>query len=235
MGPVLQISELAIRHGSEFSLFIDRFSLLPGQCLSISGESGCGKSSFLDVVALMAPPAQVGYFGLAPSRSEGMVDISRRLTPENIGENASLRSSIIGYAPQSGGMLPFLTAQADSGSSARLSTRTPSAWHERQRRFAERLGIANDLKKSRGALSGGQRKRVSLLRALALPRVLLVLDEPTAGLDARRAAIALDLIIEAAQQDGTACLIASHDVTLAESRGFQVCPMDSTFGALEIQ
>jgi putative ABC transport system ATP-binding protein len=60
---------------------------------------------------------------------------------------------------------------------------------------------------------------------MALPRVILILDEPTAGLDAALSHEALKLIYETTQADRSACVIASHEVALAQDAGFRIVPM----------
>ena len=222
MASVLDILRLTIKQGETFRLTVPHLRLEEGDCVCIAGESGCGKSSLLDVLALMAPPEAVKTFALSLAQGEALVALQDRLTPGRLHGCAELRSSALGYAPQAGGMLPFLTAQQDILSAIHLTGMEESTFALRLQRFAARLNMAADLHKRRSALSGGQRKRVSLLRAIAVPRRLLVLDEPTAGLDNTTGAAALTLLREIAQQERTACLIASHDVHLAQTAGFEV-------------
>lgn len=218
----INIDELFIERGDSFSIEVPSLSLSSGQCICISGESGSGKSTLLDVLALMGAPTRVGAFQLASEIGGALMDLTPALQNGQGHRYAWLRSSLIGYAPQSGGMLPFLSASADIGASPALSTSNPNAWSMRRDILAEAFDLKGDLAKTRGQLSGGQRKRVSLMRALALRRVLLVLDEPTAGLDQALAKRTLRTIVQTAQADGTACVIASHDVSLADEAGFTI-------------
>lgn len=228
---ILEIAGLDIAQGTHFELAIARLSLFAGDPVCLAGPSGCGKSSLLDTVAMMAPPRAVGRFALRLAPGAAPADLAADMTRQRIHRLAHHRAGPVGYAPQSGGMLPFLDAGSDAGSSIALAGIDPSGSEgrslaARQARIAEGLGIAADLGKSRSALSGGQRKRVSLLRALARPRILLVLDEPTAALDDRIAAHAFGLIAAICRQDHSACLIASHDVAGAKQAGFRILRID---------
>jgi putative ABC transport system ATP-binding protein len=218
----LYIEGLVIERGDTFSIEVPILSISPGQCICISGESGSGKSTLLDVLALMGAPTRVGAFHLASEIGGALMDLTPALENGQGHRYAWLRSSLIGYAPQSGGMLPFLSALADVSAPPALSTDNPHVWSMRRDILAEAFDLNGHLAKTRGQLSGGQRKRVSLMRALALRRVLLVLDEPTAGLDQALAQRALRTIVQTAQADGTACVIASHDVALAGKAGFEI-------------
>lgn len=225
MSVILDISGLTIAHGDSFKVVVHTLMLQVGDAICVTGDSGCGKSSLLDVLALMAPPATVDRFALSLSDGDPPTELQSQLTPTRLHETAVLRTHAIGYAPQAGGMLPFLTARADIASALSLGCKVDPQWQDRQQRFAQRLNMAEDLDKTRSALSGGQRKRVSLLRALGIPRRLLVLDEPTAGLDKATAVEALRLLRETADKEQSACVIASHDDRLAANAGFEVVPL----------
>ena len=222
MPVILDISGLTIVHGKSFEIAIQSFTLRAGDVLCVTGDSGCGKSSLLDVLALMAPPATVDRFALSLSDGAPPTEVKFQMTPARLHKTAVLRTRAIGYAPQAGGMLPFLTARADIASALSLRGKADPGWQDRQLRFAQRLNMAEDMDKSRSELSGGQRKRVSLLRVLAIQRRLLVLDEPTAGLDKATATVALRLLRETTAKERSACVIASHDEHLATAAGFEV-------------
>ena len=79
----------------------------------------------------------------------------------------------------------------------------------------DRLGLRSLAMRAFSELSGGQRQRVLLARALAQHGKLLLLDEPTSDLDLRHQVAALGAVRQLADEQGTAALIAIHDLSLA--------------------
>jgi ABC-type multidrug transport system ATPase subunit len=157
--------------------------------LVVHGENGAGKSTLLRVVAgvLAADAGEVRIFGhcLATARS------------------AALRH--VGYAPEAADLPAHLGVGELGALVAALKgvPRPPPA-------LAERLGVAPLLSKRIGALSLGQRRRAGLLFALTGDPDLLVLDEPTNGLDAESAAMLADLLDERTAA-GRSAVVATHD------------------------
>jgi len=72
------------------------------------------------------------------------------------------------------------------------------------------------------SLSGGEQQRLALACALAIRPLVLVLDEPTCGLDARSRAAVFDLLEEVAARDGTAIVVVEHDVELLAERADRI-------------
>ena len=157
--------------------------------LVIFGENGAGKSTLLRVVAGILEPDQ------------GEVHIAgHRLSTARV---AALRH--VGYAPEAADLPPHLGVAELCALAASLKrcARPPRA-------LVDRLGVEPLLGKRFGALSLGQRRRAGLLVALVGDPDLLVLDEPTNGLDVDGIAVIAELLRERAAS-GRAALVASHD------------------------
>ncbi|QJI18323.1 MULTISPECIES: ABC transporter ATP-binding protein [unclassified Pseudomonas] len=208
-----------------YSLVIPGLHLCVGEQLAIVGPSGCGKSTLLDLLALVLAPDQVGRFEFNQLDIEGLWRANQQSTL------AGLRSRHLGYVLQTGGLLGFLDVRSnialprlllglkDDGSVARL---------------AAQLQISDQLAKKPGALSVGQRQRVSCARALAHAPQLLLADEPTASLDPLNAERVMQALLAQASEHRAACVIATHDEPLARASGLQVrrisCQRDSDGG-----
>ncbi len=141
-----------------------------GQFVGVIGPSGAGKSTLLDALCALRPA------------DSGVVTVDGR----NLYENADLLKDSFGYVPQDDIVPVELTVERALFFSAwlRLPKGTPVA--ERRRLVAsviEDLGLAARAGTKVGALSGGQRKRVSVAAELLGRPRLLFLDEPTSGLD----------------------------------------------------
>lgn len=164
----------------------------PGQIVVLAGDSGVGKSSLLHLL-----------LGLAPLTS-GEVSVG--------GWRLSACGDFVGHIAWAG-QEPVIVPGTLQDNIA-LADRTASP-----RRIAEvaaRVGLSADLQRPiderGGGLSGGERRRLALARALLKDAPLLLLDEPTANLDAESEQAVLALIREAAR--GRTTLIATHSAAV---------------------
>jgi putative ABC transport system ATP-binding protein len=216
---VVSIGQLSIRAGdgsdAPFRLEVPELKLERGSCVAITGPSGCGKSTLLEVLGLLRRPMRVGRFQFSAGPNHEVMDLTQP------GDPSVLRQGPIGYVPQMGGVLPFLTARAQVAATLHLAGCTGTeAGTSRLDWLTAQLGLSEHLDKRRDALSGGQRKRVSLLAGLSVPRILLIADEPTAGLDAEAAQRVMHLLASIALHEGSAVIIATHDLQAADSADF---------------
>lgn len=172
--------------------------LAPGSRIALTGPSGSGKTRVIEAFAGLREPAH---------------DLSIGGTPLARLATATIRAQIA-LAPQE----PMLIAGtvADNLRLARpgvdlaameQALRTAQLW-ERVRRMPQ--GLDTVLGEDGGVLSGGERKRLSLARALLAARPWLVLDEPTEGLDAATEAALVSALRDWLDKTGTGLLIASH-------------------------
>jgi ABC-type Mn2+/Zn2+ transport system ATPase subunit len=168
-----------------------------GEFLALLGPNGAGKTTLLR-----------GLLGLLPVLS-GRIE-----------RGGARAGSPPGYVPQRDTLDPIfpLTAfeVALMGTYARLSAFRPVGAHER-RRAAECLGQVG-LEAIAGqpfwALSGGQKQRVLIARALAAEPTLLLLDEPTAGVDPGAAAAIMEVIARLNRERGLTVLLVTHQLRL---------------------
>lgn len=152
----------------EFELGPIDVVLQPG-CTALVGTNGAGKSTLMRAM-----------LGLE-SRSHGHLAIDQ-LSSRTRSDRASFRASV-GWVPQQPEFPRFVTAGQCLAYAADLKGLRGRTARAAARGAAESVNIAGLLKRAAGSLSGGQQKRLAIAQAIVHEPALLVLDEPTAGLD----------------------------------------------------
>jgi len=182
-----------------------------GRTTVVIGPSGCGKSVLLKhIVGLLRPDRGKVFFRshLVSAMSERqLVAVRRRM----------------GFLFQGGALFDSMTV--------RENICFPLAEHdfgtagERSRRCREVLslvGLDGMQDRMPGELSGGQKKRVALARAIALDPEVILYDEPTTGLDPVRADLINELILKLHKDLGTTSVVVTHDMNSARKVGDRI-------------
>jgi zinc/manganese transport system ATP-binding protein/zinc transport system ATP-binding protein len=201
MQPLIELKDVSFQYGSEPVLQNVFLHLHPGQFAALVGPSGAGKTTLLKLILGVIQPThgEICVDGCA-------VDVGR-----------SLR---IGYVPQLETVdwnFPVTVQQVVLMGRVQRTSRLPWHGHEdkhRAQEVLERLGIAELAHRHIRDLSGGQQQRTFLARALIAEPDLLVLDEPTSGVDLRTAEGVLHMLAHL-NQHGMTVLMTTHDLNAA--------------------
>jgi len=188
-------------------------SVAPGEAICIVGRSGTGKSVTLKlIIALIKPDAgHIWIDGEDITRLEGN-DLSR------------VRRKM-GFLFQNAALFDFLTLYDNLALPLRRLTRkSDQEIDEIIDRVLHQVGLGGDREKMPLELSGGMKKRAGLARALVLEPELLMVDEPSSGLDRITASEIDDLLIE--QKRRTTMIIVTHDVHGARRIGDRFAVLD---------
>ncbi len=191
---------------SEYTLSIlngIEMQLKRGESLAISGASGSGKSTLLGLLAGLdvATAGEIFMFGQSLS---GLDEEGR----------AALRRRRVGFVFQSFQLLPTLTALDN----VLLPLQLTGVGNAKDKSIdaLKSIGLGKRLTHYPAQLSGGEQQRVALARAFAGEPELLFADEPTGNLDHANGRHIAELLFEMNAQRGTALLLVTHDLNMAD-------------------
>ena len=175
-------------------------AVAPGECVALAGASGAGKSTLMRMI-------HGGYLAASGRIVVGTLEVTRA-SPREI---LALRRETLGYVSQFLRVVPRVAALDVVAEPMRAAGAPAEAARERARALLARLNVPEALwGLSPLTFSGGEQQRVNLARGFAHPYPALLLDEPTASLDAVNREAALELI-EEAKARGAAILGIFHD------------------------
>jgi len=183
--------------GRKLIIDVPDFSLAMGEHLALRGESGSGKTTFLNLISgILAPDS--GSIRVAGSDMAALGEHRRD----------QLRGSSIGYIFQTFNLLQGYSCLENVMLGMTFGTRA-----DRGQALAllGRVGLSHRLNHFPRQLSSGQQQRVAVARALAKRPKLVLADEPTGNLDRKNAREALELVRETCLETGAALLLVSHD------------------------
>jgi putative ABC transport system ATP-binding protein len=178
------------------------FQLAAGESVAIQGVSGSGKSTLLSLLAGLDRPT-AGEIILENERLD--------LLPEK--ELARIRREKIGFVFQAFHLVPSLTVLENVLLPAAF--RSGAFSEDRGRALLDRVGLADRAEHFPDQLSGGEKQRAALARALVNEPKLIFADEPTGNLDSKNGRAVLDLLEEHTRKAGRALVLVTHDDAVA--------------------
>lgn len=176
-----------------------------GESVAIVGSSGSGKSTLLHCLAGLRVPdrGQVVIDGV------GLGDLDEK-------QRSALRLAKFGIVFQFGELVPELTIAENVALPAWLGGRTRTEADRLAAALLATFSIEAVGSKHPGLVSGGERQRAAVARALVHEPSVLFADEPTGSLDSANADRVVDVLLAAATDRGTAVVMVTHELRLAE-------------------
>ena len=181
------------------------FSVEQGEYVAIIGESGSGKTTLLNILAALDTPTG----GKVYLKGRDLSGVKER-------EIAAFRRQNLGFVFQDFHLLDTFSLKDNIFLPLVLSGKTYEEMERRLTPVAERLGITEILNKFPYEVSGGQKQRAAVARALVTKPQLILADEPTGALDSRASDELLNLF-GAIDQDGQTILMVTHSVKAAST------------------
>jgi phospholipid/cholesterol/gamma-HCH transport system ATP-binding protein len=205
--PAIAVEDLHKSFGSQKVLNGISLTVSRGETLAVLGRSGTGKSVLLRLIIGLEKPDSGSV------RIHGQ-DIAG-LALDQMGE---IRKKM-GFLFQHAALYDSLTVERNVAFPLQhhKKTMSKSEQSDRVRQLLAEVGMEGDLEKMPSDISGGMQKRVGLARALALEPDILLLDEPTAGLDPISAGEIDDLVLKLQAEHHMASIVVTHDLHSAKT------------------
>ncbi len=209
---ILEVKNLTKMFGAKLVLDNISLSIEKGKTTVVIGPSGCGKTVFIKHLIVL----------LRPSSGEVFFD-NRRI--DNLEENElnKIRTHY-GFLFQGGALFDSLSVSENIIFPIRQHFKNPD-WRQVEELVKSKLamvGLDGFQNYYPADLSGGQRKRVALARAIALNPEVILYDEPTTGLDPIRADIINELILKLQRELGVTTVVVTHNMSSAYKVGDRI-------------
>ena len=180
------------------------FSVEQGEFVGIMGKSGCGKTTLLKVL------------GMIDKQTEGTVCFMEKDTSKLYGDElADIRREQIGFVFQDFYLMDSLSVEENIMLPMILGQEKVDVMTQAAQKYAEQFQIIHLLKKNPYELSGGEKQRVAICRALINDPDLILADEPTGNLDSKSGQIVIDALVRINQEFDKTIVMVTHDPQMA--------------------
>jgi lipoprotein-releasing system ATP-binding protein len=178
--------------------------LFQGDNIAITGVSGSGKSTLLHLMAGLDIP------------SKGSVEIdNKNLATLNQSQLAVMRNVLIGFVYQAHHLLPDFTALENILMPLIIKGGSYEQGRNQALKILKTLGLTKSAEHYPHQLSGGEKQRVAIGRALITEPKLILADEPTGNLDHKNAKLVFEMFLELADEVKSSIVHVTHDLALA--------------------
>jgi phospholipid/cholesterol/gamma-HCH transport system ATP-binding protein len=219
---VVALRDLQKSYGTQKVLDGISMTVSRGETLAVLGRSGTGKSVLLRLIIGLQKP------------DSGSISIhGRETTNLGLDEMNELRVKI-GFLFQQSALYDSLTVEQNVAFPLERHTRiSRSERADRVKELLASVGMEGALSEMPGDISGGMKKRVALARALALRPDILLLDEPTAGLDPITCSEIDELILKLQEENAMASIVVTHNLHCAKTIADRIALLDKGKVAIE--
>jgi len=213
--PILVIQDVHKSFGAQHVVNGISLTIIRGETLTVLGRSGTGKSVLLKLIIGLEQPDS-GSIRIRGHEIAGLA----------LDEMNRLRIKM-GFLFQHAALYDSLTVEQNVAFPLERHTKmTDSERSDRVKELLQSVGMERDLNKMPSDISGGMQKRVGLARALALQPELLLLDEPTAGLDPITSGEIDDLVLKLQEEHDLTSIVVTHDLQSAKTISDRMALLD---------
>ncbi len=201
--PIIELTDLTKKYEQLTAVDHLNLSVYKGEIFGLLGPNGAGKSTTILMMLGLTEPAS----GMAK-----VCGINSTTSPVEVKKK-------VGYLPDNVGFYDDMTGLENLVYVARLNSQSPKAAKQKAMQLLERVGLADAADKKTGKYSRGMIQRLGLADVLIKNPEIIVLDEPTLGIDPKGVKEFLELIVQLRHEEGLTVLLSSHHLHQVQ----QVC------------
>ena len=178
------------------------FSVHAGEFVSVMGPSGSGKSTLLNMLGALDKPTS----GQVIIHGQDMTQLR---------DVDSFRAKTVGFVFQLHNLIPTLSSVENVEVPMQGQGQSPAQRRKRAEELLTLVGLSDRMNHVPAQLSGGQRQKVAIARALANQPAILLADEPTGNLDSQSGDEVMSLLEDLHSQHGMTIFVVTHDMSIA--------------------
>jgi len=188
-----------------FALQNTSFSVEDGEFVAVMGPSGSGKSTLLHILGFLDEQTSGKYLFEGKSFSDHSEE-----------EIAHIRNAEMGFIFQSFNLLPRINVLENTKLPLIYSNVPESKWDNMAREAIESVGLTHRIDHEPSQLSGGEKQRAAIARALINKPKIIFADEPTGNLDSKSGKMIMEIIEKLNEDEGHTIILITHETYTAE-------------------
>lgn len=207
---IIELTDLTKKYGNFIAVNNLNLTIRKGEIFGLLGPNGAGKSTTILMMLGLTDPTSGMVKVCGINSTIHPIDVKRK----------------VGYLPEDVGFYDDMTGPENLVYTAELNGISRQEAQIKAEQLLKRVGLSNEVKKKTGKYSRGMRQRLGLADVLIKNPEVIILDEPTSGIDPSGVREFMDLIFHLSREEGLTVLFSSHHLNQVQ----QVCDRVGLFG-----